>query len=202
MSDIDSGSDPDPDPDSDAGAANRDASAGLEYETDRELVGIVAVAENGVIGKDGDMPWHVPADLQHFKETTMDHPLIMGRVTYEGILETLGEPLPGRTTVVLTSRDLETPEHAVTAESLADALEAADRAADERHDGADRIFVAGGATVYEQYLPALERLIVTEIHEEPAGDTRFPDWDRDGEWAEVARDERDGLAFLEYVRRE
>ncbi|ELY62148.1 dihydrofolate reductase, partial [Natronolimnohabitans innermongolicus] len=102
MSDIDSGSDPDPDPDSDAGAANRDASAGLEYETDRELVGIVAVAENGVIGKDGDMPWHVPADLQHFKETTMDHPLIMGRVTYEGILETLGEPLPGRTTVVLT----------------------------------------------------------------------------------------------------
>ncbi|ELZ14783.1 Dihydrofolate reductase, partial [Natrinema thermotolerans DSM 11552] len=59
-------------------------------EPARELVGIVAVAENGVIGKDGDMPWHVPADLQHFKEATMDHPVIMGRVTYEGILETLG----------------------------------------------------------------------------------------------------------------
>ncbi|NUC72223.1 dihydrofolate reductase [Haloterrigena sp. SYSU A558-1] len=169
-------------------------------ETDRELVGIVAVADNGVIGKDGDMPWHIPADLQHFKETTMDHPVIMGRVTYEGILEALDEPLPGRTTVVLTSRDLETPENAVTAGDLEEALEAAETAARERHDDADRIFVAGGATVYEQYLPALDRLIVTEVHEGPDGDTHFPDWDR-ASFEEVARDERDGFAFVEYVRR-
>ncbi|GAB3664302.1 dihydrofolate reductase [Halopiger thermotolerans] len=167
-------------------------------ETDRELVGIVAVADNGVIGKDGDMPWHIPADLQHFKETTMDHPVIMGRVTYEGILEALGEPLPGRTTIVLTSRDLETPENAVVATDLEDALEAAEAAARERHDGADRIFVAGGATVYEQFLPALDRLVVTEVHDDPDGDTRFPDWDREA-WTEVARDERDGFAFCEYV---
>ena len=170
-------------------------------ETDRELVGIVAVADNGVIGKDGDMPWHIPADLQHFKETTMDHPVIMGRVTYDGILETLGEPLPGRTTVVLTSRDLETPENAVVANRLEEALEAAASAARERHDDARRIFVAGGATVYEQFLPALDRLVVTEVHEEPDGDAFFPDWDRE-EWREVDRDDRDGFSFLEYVRRE
>ncbi|ADB60566.1 Dihydrofolate reductase [Haloterrigena turkmenica DSM 5511] len=169
-------------------------------ETDRELVGIVAVADNGVIGKDGDMPWHIPADLKHFKETTMDHPIIMGRVTYEGILEALGEPLPGRTTVVLTSRDLETPENAVTARSLEEALEAAETAARERHDAADRIFVAGGATVYEQFLSALDRLIVTEVHEEPDGDTYFPDWDR-ASFDDVSRDDRDGFAFVEYVRR-
>ncbi|MDQ2048978.1 dihydrofolate reductase [Natronolimnohabitans sp. A-GB9] len=169
-------------------------------ESDRELVGIVAVADNGVIGADGDMPWHIPEDLKHFKETTMDHPVIMGRVTYEGILEALGEPLPGRTTIVLTSRDLETPENAVTAGGLEDALEAAERAAREHHDDADRIFVAGGATVYEQFLPALERLVVTEVHREPGGDTQFPAWDRDDEWEEVDRDTHDGFDFVEYVR--
>ncbi|WP_226006334.1 dihydrofolate reductase [Natrinema salinisoli] len=177
--------------------APRDATRALE--TDRELVAIVAVADNGVIGRDGDMPWHIPADLQHFKVTTMDHPVIMGRVTYEGILEMLGGPLPGRTTVVLTSRDLETPENAVVAHGLEDALEAAETAARERHDDADRIFVAGGATVYEQFLPAVDRLIVTEIHEEPDGDTSFPNWDRE-EWRELERDDRDGFAFVEYER--
>ena len=172
----------------------------LAPDTDRELVGIVAVADNGVIGKDGDMPWHIPEDLRHFKETTMDHPVIMGRVTYEGILEALGEPLPGRTTIVLTNRDLETPENAVVANGLEDALERAETAARERHDDAERIFVAGGATVYEQFLPALDRLIVTEVHEEPDGDTSFPDWERSA-FEEAARDERDGFAFVEYVRR-
>ncbi|WP_226041343.1 dihydrofolate reductase [Natrinema sp. DC36] len=182
-------------------SGDRDAAANAtqNLETDRELVGIVAVADNGVIGKDGDMPWHISEDLQHFKGTTMGHPVIMGRVTYEGILETLGEPLPGRTTVVLTSRDLEMPERAVVADGLEDALEEADRAASERHDDADRIFVAGGATVYEQFLRALDRMIVTEVHEEPDGDTFFPDWDRE-EWREVDRDGRDGFDFVEYAR--
>ncbi|PCR89832.1 dihydrofolate reductase [Natrinema ejinorense] len=170
------------------------------FETERELVGIVAVADNGVIGRDGDMPWHIPADLQHFKETTMDHPVIMGRVTYEGILETLGEPLPGRTTVVLTSRDLETAEGAVVAHGLEEAVDRADRAARERHDDADRIFVAGGATVYDQFLPALDRVIVTEVHDDLEGDTYFPDWNRES-FRETTRDERDGFAFVEFVRR-
>lgn len=171
-----------------------------DLESDRELVGIVAVADNDVIGKDGDMPWHIPADLQHFKETTMDHPVVMGRVTYEGILETLGEPLPGRTTVVLTSRDLETPANAVTAGSLDEALEEAESAARERHEDADRIFVAGGGTVYEQFLPALDRLIVTEVHAEPDGDTSFPEWN-ESNFCEDDREEHGGFAFVEYVRK-
>ncbi|WP_049925444.1 dihydrofolate reductase [Halopiger goleimassiliensis] len=171
----------------------------LADATDRELVGIVAVADNGIIGTDGAMPWHLPEDLRHFKETTMDHPVIMGRITYESILETLGEPLPGRTTVVVTTRDLETPENAVVAESLEEGVRRAEKAARERHDDAERIFVAGGASVYEQFLPALERLIVTEVHREPDGDAHFPDWDRES-WREVDRDDRDGFAFVEYVR--
>ncbi|WP_226481863.1 dihydrofolate reductase [Natrinema amylolyticum] len=179
--------------------ASGGANATPDLETDRELVAIAAVADNGVIGKDGDMPWHIPADLEHFKETTMDHPVIMGRVTYEGILEALGEPLPGRTTIVLTSRGLETPENAVVANGLADALEEAESAARERHDDAERIFVAGGATVYEQFLSALDRLTVTEVHREPDGDTRFPDWNRE-DWRVVDRDERDGFDFVEYAR--
>lgn len=180
-----------------------ESTAEADLETDRELVGIVAVAENGVIGKDGDMPWHIPEDLAHFKETTMDHPVVMGRVTYEGILEALGEPLPGRTTVVLTRRDLKTPDggSAVVARDLREALENAERVADERHGGTDRVFVAGGATVYEQFLPALDRLVLTEVHDDPVGDTEFPEWQRDGEWEEVARDAREEFSFLEYVRR-
>ena len=175
--------------------------------TDRELVGIVAVARNGVIGRDGEMPWHLPDDLRRFKRHTMDHPVIVGWVTYESILESLGEPLPGRTTVVLTSRDLETPENVLVAHDLESALEAAETAAEERHgdpnvpDDPDRIFVAGGGTVYEAFLPAMDRLLVTEVAMEPDGDTRFPDLNPE-EWREVSREERDGYAFLEYVRRE
>ena len=175
--------------------------SGSTLETDLEVVAIVAVADNGVIGKDGEMPWHIPADLEHFKETTMDHPVIMGRVTYEGILETLGEPLPGRTTIVVTSQDLETPANAIVAHDLEAALEAAETASRERHDGVDRVFVAGGATVYEGFLPAVDRLIVTEVHDDPDGDTHFPEWDRES-FRAVARDERDGFAFVEYARRD
>lgn len=170
-----------------------------EIETDLDLVGIVAVAENGVIGKDGEMPWHIPEDLQHFKRATMDHPVIMGRVTYESIVEALGEPLPGRTTIVLTTQEFETPENAIVADGLEAALERAERAAADRHGGTNRAFVAGGATVYEQFLPAIDRLIVTEVHEAPAGDTYFPDRDA-AEWTEDSRAERDGFAFAEYVR--
>ena len=174
---------------------------GPDLETDLELVLIVAVAENGVIGRDGEMPWHIPEDLKHFKRKTTGHPVIMGRVTYESILEGLGEPLPERTSVVLTSRDLETPENVVLARGLEDALEKAERVAEARHGGVDRVFVAGGGTVYEQFLPVADRLVVTEVEMEPNGDTRFPDWD-DEEWREASRDEREGFAFLEYVRDE
>jgi dihydrofolate reductase len=169
-------------------------------DTDLELAAIVAVAKNGVIGRNGEMPWYLPEDLQYFKRTTMDHPIVMGRVTYEGILEAIGEPLPGRTTIVLTSQDLDTPENAIVADGLEDAIDVAERVARERHGGTNRLFVAGGAMVYEHFLPALDRLFVTEVHDDPEGDTRFPDWDRSA-FEEVSRDERDGFAFVEYARK-
>ncbi len=183
----------------DTGSEDSAGTSGADLETTLELVGIVAVAENGVIGRDGEMPWHLPEDLAHFRDHTMGHPVLMGRVTYESILEGLGEPLPGRTSIVLTGQDLEVPHRVDLASSLGEAIRAAERAAATEHDGVDRAYVAGGASIYEQLLPALDRLVVTEIRDQPAGDTWFPDWDRD-EWREVARDERDGFAFLEYVR--
>lgn len=161
-----------------------------------EVVLVAAVAANGVIGAGGELPWHYPEDLRHFKETTTGHPVVVGRRTYESIVDRLGGPLPGRTNVVLSTRDLDLPEGAVQARSVGEALEVAREAA-----GGDRAFVAGGASVYEQFLPRADRMILTELDEAFDGDTYFPEWDRD-EWVEVDRDEQEALAFVEYERRE
>jgi len=159
-----------------------------------EVVLIAAVAENRVIGVDGGMPWHYPADLQRFKDTTTGHPVVLGRRTYESIVDQLGGPLPGRTNVVLSTRALDLPEGTVLAGSVEAALEAA-RAA----PGGETVYVAGGATVYEGFLPLADRLLLTEIPEAPEGDTRFPEWDED-EWVEVSRETVDDLAFVAYER--
>jgi len=159
-----------------------------------ELVLIAAIAENGVIGDDGGMPWHYPADLAHFKETTMGHPVVLGRRTFESIAAQLDGPLPGRTNIVLSRSDPEVPEGVVVVESVEGAVEAAIEA------GAGTAYVAGGATVYEQFLSRADRLVLTEVPEEPDGDTHFPEWDS-GEWVEVERDEAGELAFVTYERR-
>jgi len=163
---------------------------------DREidLVLVAAVAENGVIGDDGGMPWHYPADLAHFKETTMGHPVILGRRTFESIAAQLDGPLPGRTNIVLSRSDPDVPEGVVVVESVEEAVEAASEV------GAGTAYVAGGATVYEQFLSRADRLVLTEVPEEPAGDTRFPEWDS-AEWVEVERTEDGELAFVTYERR-
>jgi len=162
---------------------------------DIEIVLVAAVAENGVIGNDGELPWHYPADLKHFKETTMGHPVVMGRRTFEGIVADLGEPLPGRTNVVLTSQRRAFPEGAVGVGSITAAIDAA------RETGSDVAYVVGGATVYEQFRERADRLVLTEVHETYDGDTYFPEieWDR---WTETSRDDRDSLSFVEYARRE
>lgn len=168
-------------------------------ETDLELVVIAAVADNGVIGRDGAIPWDLPEDMARFKEETTGHPVIMGRRTYEGILEGLGEPLPERTSIVLTGGDLKTPEGVERARDLEEAIRKAERDARER--GVDRVYVAGGATVYEALLPAADRLVLTRVEGEVEGDTYFPEIDP-GVWREIAREERDGFAFVESVRHE
>jgi dihydrofolate reductase len=157
---------------------------------------IAAVAENGVIGVDGEMPWHYPEDLRRFKKTTMGHPVVMGRRTYEAIADRLDGPLPGRTSVVLSRReDLDLPEGAVHAESVEAALDAAAEALDPDQEA---VYVAGGATVYEQFLDRADELRITEIPEAPEGDAHFP---AIGEaWTEVDRETHGDLAFVTYRR--
>jgi len=163
-----------------------------------EVAIVVAMTEEGVIGREGEMPWHYPEDLAHFRETTMGHPVVMGRVTYESIAAALGGPLPGRTNVVLTSRELDLPEGAIAVDSIEAALDVAREAHDDADSGT--VYVAGGGSVYEQFLPRADRLEVTEIHATYEGDTSFPevDW---SEWEAVGRDDREELSFVTYERR-
>jgi dihydrofolate reductase len=157
---------------------------------------IAAVAENGVIGVDGDMPWHYSEDLQRFKATTMGHPVIMGRTTYDSIESRLGGPLPGRTNIVLSGREsLELPEGAVRASDTDEALELARQALDE---GQETVYVVGGATVYEQFIDEADELVITEVPEAPEGDTFFPEIG--DEWIETAREDGDEVTFVTYER--
>lgn len=137
---------------------------------------IAAVADNGIIGRGNDIPWRLPADWRRFKATTMGHHLLMGRRTWESI----GRPLPGRTTVVISrDADLELPDGVTRAGSLEAAIEVAVSAGD------DEAFVAGGAEIYRQSLDRADRLYLTRVHAAPEGDTEFPEWERD-DWILVA----------------
>lgn len=170
--------------------------------TDVELVLIAAVAEDGTIGDDGAMPWHYAEDLAHFKRTTMGAPVILGRRTYDSIVSRLGTALPGRTTIVLTRQ----PPEAIVADGhqpaegsvvIADSVETAIEAAAVAGPVA---FVAGGATVYEQFLPEADRMIITEVPGRFDGDTTFPEVDWSA-WDERSRQSGDAVEFVEYVRR-
>ena len=131
---------------------------------------IVAMSANRVIGRDGDLPWHLPADLRHFKKTTMGHHLIIGRATWDE----LGRPLPGRTMVVVTRNRDFSADGVLVAHSLAEALSLV------RDD--EEPFIGGGAEIYRQALDAevVDRLYITRIHAEVEGDTFFPAIDLGG----------------------
>jgi dihydrofolate reductase len=139
---------------------------------------IVAVAENGVIGKDNALPWRLSSDLKRFKKITMSKPIIMGRKTHESI----GKPLPGRTNIVVTRN----PNYDAEGCLVVDSFEAAVIAA--QATGADEAFVIGGAALYEAALPLASRIYLTEVHCACDGDAWFPPWDR-GEWHESHREE-------------
>jgi dihydrofolate reductase len=167
---------------------------------DRPTIALIAaVAENGVIGVDGEMPWHLPADLRHFKNTTMGHPVIMGRRTYESIAAEIDGPLPGRTNIVLSRGSPTLPEDVIVTDSIEAAVEAATEVQTDCET--DTAYVIGGATIYEQFLPQADRLVLTEIESTYEGDTEFPDWEP-SEWQEIERETRDGFSFVEYRRRE
>lgn len=154
------------------------------------LVIVVAVADNGVIGADGGMPWHLSGDLRRVKALTMGKPLIMGRRTYESI----GVPLPGRRTIVLTSDPGFAVDGVIVVRDFNAALEAGKAAAAEM--GADEIVAFGGARVYALALPMARRLYRTEIHARPDGDTRFPDI-VSSQWRELSREIHDGVGRAE-----
>jgi dihydrofolate reductase len=149
---------------------------------------IVAMARNRVIGIDNKLPWHIPGELKYFKDLTMGHHIIMGRKTYESI----GRPLPGRTTIIV-SRDADyVQEGCLVAHSLQEAVRLS--------DGDEQVFFVGGSSLYEQALPLADRLYITEIQADYAGDAHFPEFDRTV-WREESREHRvaeNGLAF-DYV---
>ena len=149
---------------------------------------LAAVARNGVIGMEGGLPWHLPDELQLFKELTLGHVLVMGRRTYESV----GRPLPGRTTVVVTRRPDWQSEGALRAGSVEEALATAREIDDE-------VFVVGGAQVYAEALPATDRLALTFVDAAPEGDTVFPevDW---SQWRERARLAGEGWTRVMYDR--
>ncbi|MDR2731917.1 MAG: dihydrofolate reductase [Fibromonadaceae bacterium] len=130
---------------------------------------IAAVAENGVIGKDNELPWHLPADLQFFKKTTLGHPIIMGRKNFESI----GRILPGRTNIVLTRN----PNFTETADlKVAHSLEEAFAIA--RKTGSDECFVIGGAEIYKEALPFCQKLYITQVHGIFEGNTFMPEYEK------------------------
>lgn len=137
------------------------------------LVIVVAVAENGVIGRHGSLPWRISGDLKHFKNVTTGKPLVMGRKTFDSI----GKPLPGRTNIVLTrDRDWKA-DGIVVGHSLDEVLTLANASA--RESGAHEIAIIGGSTLFEETLPAVAKIELTEVHARPEGDILFPDFDRD-----------------------
>lgn len=148
---------------------------------------IAAVGSNGVIGADNDMPWHLPEDFAFFKRTTMGHAMVMGRKTFDSI----GRVLPGRRTIVITRQaDWHHPD-VETVHSLDDALGLA--------GPADEVFVCGGGEIYAMAMPFAQRLLITEVDQEPEGDVRFPDIDP-AQWHETARDAHEGFAWVTYER--
>jgi dihydrofolate reductase len=165
------------------------------------LVGVVAVADNGVIGQGNALPWHISADLKRFRALTLGKPLIMGRKTFASI----GRPLPGRETIVVTRDAKFAPPPGVF---VAPTIDAALQLAAVRADvlGASEIIVAGGGEIYAALLDRIDLLHMTYVHCTPAGDAFFPpvDWSH---WREVSREDHlpeagdsAGYTWATYIR--
>lgn len=151
---------------------------------------VVAMAANRVIGSEGAMPWDLPEDLKHFKALTVGHPMVMGRATYESI----GRPLPGRTTIVVTRDAAWSADGIETASSI-------DAALARGHELDDDVFVVGGGQIYAEVLDRglVDTMVVSRVHGSPDGDTFFPriDWQA---WSEVGRVPHVGFDIVTYQR--
>lgn len=168
---------------------------------------IVAMAQNRTIGKDGTLPWHIPADLKRYKARTLGKPLVMGRKTLESLYKEVGGPLPGRTNIIVTRQDdFETKDGVQKAANIEKAVKQAMKIAER--DGVDEIFINGGANVYAQ---ALDKNIVDIldfclIHDDVEGDTAFPEFNWNN-WEEFWREDHDAengkpaFSFVQYRRK-
>jgi len=164
------------------------------------IVLVVAVAENGVIGRDNALPWRIKSDLKFFKSVTMDKPVVMGRKTYISI----GKPLPGRTNIVVTRQPDFAAPGVIVAPGIDQALATA--RGDALRRGADSIAVIGGTEIFVQVMPRADRLILTLVHANPPGDTYFPAVDP-AVWREAERlpqpkgpDDEFGFTIVNYER--
>ncbi len=150
---------------------------------------IVAISNENVIGKQGELPWHLPNDLKHFKKLTSGHCLIMGRKTFESI----GKPLPNRKTIIITRKLYYEAENCLVASSLNQALKMA------LQDGETEAFIAGGGEIYNEAIIVADKLYLTMVDASVEGDTYFPEID-DNEWKstvlfEQSQDEKHAFAF-------
>jgi len=165
------------------------------------IILVAAVADNGVIGQDGRLPWRLKSEMAHFRAVTMGKPVVVGRKTY---LSFSRRPLPGRTNIVVSRDSAFAAPGALVAPNLANALAAA--RADALRRGADTIAVAGGAEIYAATMAFADRLLITQVHLRPSGDTKFPNIDP-ATWREAGRTEHQagpgdeaGFAVVEYDR--
>ena len=152
---------------------------------------LVAMAKNRVIGRNNALPWRLPPDLKRFKELTMGHHIVMGRKTYESI----GRPLPGRTSVIITRQ----PDYQVPGTIVVASIDQALKVCSAGKEVDQEIFVIGGAQIYRQSLGLCQRIYITEIQQEFDGDTLFPELNQQ-EWREISREkyrlnDGDGLEY-------
>jgi dihydrofolate reductase len=166
-----------------------------------KIVLVAAIGQNNVIGRDGQLPWRLKSDLQHFRAVTINRPVVMGRKTYESI----GKPLKDRTNIVLTKDLGLIVPGGVLATSLDAAMSMARQDATKR--GVDEIMVIGGGDVFERMMPKADRLEITHVHASPEGDAFFPVIDAQL-WREIARldfpagpDDDASFAVSTYIRR-
>jgi len=156
---------------------------------------IVAVAQNGVIGSENKLIWHISEDLKRFKAITTGHPVIMGRKTFES----LGRPLPNRRNIVVTRNPHYPDEGIEVADSLGEAM--------GMFSKDEEVFIIGGAEIYRQSMPFADRFYLTVVHHDYEGDTHFPEWNKE-EWELVAEERHEHgekfpypYTFLDYIRK-
>jgi dihydrofolate reductase len=150
---------------------------------------IVAASENNVIGKNNQLLWYLPADLKYFKEQTVGKPVIMGRKTFDSIIEAIGKPLPNRQNIVITRKDDFLHENVLRAEDITQAIQLA--------GNVPEMMIIGGESIYEQVLPFTDKIYLTRVHHVFEGDVFFPILD-DAEWQIVEEDKHSADDKNEY----